>query len=188
MTFGKVLPGRREIRNGLVLALGLTLLMVASAIAGNMHFSGGGGTWNSPLTFEGVLVGLGHQLGVTVTATAFGTVPAECTNRGGNVAPGIKPLSVQASATGEWIFDETGRASGSTGEIIPTLPDPPPTAKQAGCPNGNWRVTGVVEERVSWASVHAVAIADDGSTDEIFLTCTTSFRADGTTFGVCTES
>jgi hypothetical protein len=169
-------------------ALALTLIGTAAAIAGNMHFSGGGGSWNSPLTFEGVLVGLGSQLNVTVTATAFGTAPAECTNKGGNIAPGIKPLSVSGSAQGFWTFDENGRAAGSTGFITPTLPDPPPTWKQAGCPNRNWKVTGVVANRVDWDSVYAEAVAEDGSIDAINLVCTTSYRSDGTTFGECVEA
>ena len=136
-----------------------------------------------------MLRGLGHLLSVEVTATAFGTVPAECTNKGGNIAPGQEPLSVSSSADGFWIFDANGRAEGSTGEIIPALPDLAPDWKEAGCKNRNWTVTGVIEEKVDWDSVHAVAVAVDDPTitAEITLICTTFYRADGTTFGECVE-
>jgi hypothetical protein len=123
----------------------------------------------------------------TVSATVTGNAPALCKNKGGTVAPGRNPISVAASASAEFTFDENGRAEGTTNEVFPGFAGPPPTPKAAGCPNGNWTVIGPDPFRVSWASVHAVAVDDENNTAEIFLTCTTFTRSNGTTFGECVE-
>ncbi len=185
MLFRKLVPGRREAVGAAALVLALTLIATAAGIAGG-HMSGGAG-WGSGLVFEGTAWGLGRIDGVlAVTVEATGTAPAECTNQGGNTAPGQVNVAVDGSSTGTWEIEKNGRAEGVSGEIFPELP-PGIEWDDAGCPNSNWTVTGVVEDMVSWETVHAFGTTTYGDYFELFLTCTTFYREDGTTFGFCEE-
>ena len=187
MTFGRVLPGRSELLSAMAIALALTLIGVTAAIAGNMSFQSGGGQWGSGATFSFVIVGAGNVESATVTAMFDGTAPALCQNKGGKVAPGQNPITVAAAGSALFPFDSNGRAEGTTDEVFPSFASPLPTAREAGCPNGNWTVIGPDASRVSWTSVHAVAVDDENNTAEIFLICTTFTRSNGTTFGECVE-
>lgn len=189
MQLHRVLPGRGSLTAGLALALVLTLVVSAAGIAGgNGSFQSGGGGWSSPLTFFGVAIGVGNNDLLRVTATADGSAPAICRNKGGNIAPGQVGLPVQGVASGTWTSDQNGKASGETDAILPEFPEGQvPSAEEAGCPNRNWTVIGLDATRVDWDTIFALATKSDGGTFDITLVCSTNFRADGTTFGQCVE-
>jgi hypothetical protein len=177
MILGRVFPGRREILVALALAMALTLLGAAAAIgAGNMHFNGGGVKIGS-LIFFGTVAGYGNEA-ASVDVTANGFVTAVCTNKGGNQAEGRNFIFVSVSGSGTFPIDENGNADVLVEVEDPTLADivPSPSPKQAGCPSGKWTVTNIVEGRVNWTDVRAVARdANDVAQDELNFVCTTFF-------------
>ena len=167
----RALPGRRVLRTGLVLALALALLMVASAIAGNMSFQSGG-TKIGSVIFDGVVVGIGNEF-TRVLATANARVTLECTNKGLKAAPGRNLIEVEVPESGIFPTDENGRAEIHLVVEDPILGDiqPSPSPKQAGCPNGNWKVSEVID--VFWTTVTVEAIDTSGVTqDALFFDCT----------------
>lgn len=185
MILRKVLASRGIVLSGLVLTLASTLLVATAGIAGNMHF-GGGGVSTGSVIFEGVLVGIGSDI-ARVDVFADGFVTAECTNKGGNAAAGRNLLEIAISDSTFAIPDENGRAEIRLELLDPTLEDilgstsPSPSPKEAGCPNGNWKVTGIAE--VFWTTVHVTATdASFVVQDELFFDCTGVLSG-----GICPE-
>jgi hypothetical protein len=135
----------------------LTSLIIGSvafvAYAGNVHFVGNLFTSSGSFVVEGDAVGLGNGA-FTFHLTAYGEGIALCQNKGGNIAPGQKPIKV-SSAT----FDTFTSSSNGRTHVYLRAPDPgtvpltdAPSAKKAGCPNGNWRVIGVAPNSTYWKS------------------------------------
>jgi len=101
-----------------------------SAFAQNPHYVAGptftdNGT---TLTGTGSIAGLGNNQLLTIELQVSGTVTTECTNRGGNVAPG-QTKTENFSVSGRFTSDRNGRVDFSL-----TTPLPLP----GRCPNGNW--------------------------------------------------
>jgi len=190
MILRALFPHTRETVRALVLVLALTVLGTAAGYAGS-HWGGGGSGWGSRMVFDGVLLGLGSNV-AWVDLEIKGFVRAICENKGGTQAAGRNYIQVGVTALGgPFPTDSNGRADVHFEADEPTLPDlvdPSPSPKEAGCPNGNWKVVDILPNSEDWRTVTAFARAGDGPTlDTLYLTCTTSFRADGTTFGTCQE-
>lgn len=185
MHLSTVLPRKRETLRALGLFLAATALSTTAVLAGG-QFKSGGGTWGSDLTVFGLATGLGKTVGAElgVSAAASGRAPALCQNYGGNVAPGQINVAATGTGSGGWPITRNGRASGTTGGIVP-VPAGTMTWEDGGCPNSNWTVVGLDATRVQWESVDVEGETADGMTFAMTLICTTSFRADGTTFGTC---
>lgn len=120
-----------------VLLLSFLVGSAISVFAQNPHFVAGPTVTDngSTLTATGSIAGLGNNLGITIEMQVSGVVTTECTNRGGNVAPG-QTKTEGFSVSGRYTSDRNGRVNFSL-----TTPLPLP----GSCPNGNWtgRVTDV---------------------------------------------
>jgi hypothetical protein len=135
-----------------------TVLPVYAAISGVFSFGRGS------FILSGVIRGLGNtDTNETVTVlTARAIVYAECVNRGGNVAPGRNPLQISVSLTSAPLQADS---NGNAGVYI-RIPDPSvirptpisPSPKEAGCPNGNWTVRGVLPSSARWQSAQVVVL------------------------------
>ncbi|WP_109471133.1 hypothetical protein [Ornithinimicrobium cavernae] len=113
-------------------SLVLAASLPPAASAQNGHFVGQQDCEGDGLavTCEGKVAGLGSEtFNIVVTADASATV--ECTNPGGNVAPGQSFDYVAEGATGEM---ETPRNGSYTYSISTDAPEAPADA----CPNGAW--------------------------------------------------
>jgi K+-transporting ATPase c subunit len=111
----------------------LCSLMVTPVFAANPHFVGqvrftDNGT---TLTASGSIAGLGNQ-NIDVVVEAVGTATIECTNPGGNVAPG-QTTTVSASGSQQDIAVKNGRASFNITTVAPAAPNP-----AVVCPNPQW--------------------------------------------------
>jgi len=153
-----------------ILSIMVVIGLTASAVfAGNVHIRGEVNFGLGSLTASGTLAGLGNQdVDVTLTASGIGT--ATCMNKGGNEAPGQNPVFVEA--TGLESIPAVLFENGSTPFSVTVEDPPPPTAREAGCPNGNWRVTSFF---VAWTS--ATITVKVAGTDVVLLlanfTCVT---------------
>lgn len=114
----------------LMLVIVAMFISVLSVKAQNPHFIGSPTITDKGNTqfFCAKLAGLGSSQNVTVTLYATATVTTECTNQGGNVAPG-QTKTVTLSATDTYTADRNGT-------VTFCLETPLPTAGK--CPNGNW--------------------------------------------------
>jgi hypothetical protein len=135
----------------------LTTLIISSAVfvayAGNVHFVGNILTSTGSFVVEGDVVGLGNG-SFTFHLTAYGEATALCQNKGGNIAPGQNPVKVSSATSDTFTSSSNGRA-----HVYLRAPDPAtlpmttvPSAKAAGCPNGNWRVIGIEANSTYWKS------------------------------------
>jgi hypothetical protein len=131
---------------------------VYAAISGVFNFGRGS------LILTGVIRGLGNTSNneVVTLLTGRAIVRAECVNPAGNVAPGRNPLQLTVTFTSAPLqADSNGNAS-----VYIRIPDPStisptpisPTPKQAGCPNGNWRVRGIQDGSARWQSAQVVVL------------------------------
>ena len=89
------------------------------------------------LTVSGKLTGLGNT-DLTVVLSATGVPTATCTNRGGTQAPGQNPATVNLEGTLNIDADEI--KNGTVNFSLTTAAPATPSARDAGCPNGNWTV------------------------------------------------
>jgi hypothetical protein len=115
----------------------LTLLIIAvTAVTayGGLHFVGFSSISYGSLHASFTVAGYGNSE-VSVTLQVEGNnLTAMCENRGGNQAPGQNPVNLNQMWTTLLNTDKNGNADGSlTVDLLPS-------AKQAGCPNGNWHV------------------------------------------------
>jgi hypothetical protein len=165
---------RRLLILAITLVLGLALIGVAAAIAGNMSFQSGGVKVGSVI-FDGVVIGVGADvLEVNVSANAI--VTAVCTNKGGNQASGRNPINTTLTVSKSFTPDENGKVivEGLT-VADPTLANiqPAPTPKTAGCPNGNWKVTDVKVSTWTIVTVTATDLAGEpNAEDTLVFDCT----------------
>lgn len=115
----------------------MTMVGVNSVSAQNIHYIDGPVTTDNgtTLTVCGKIAGLGNNKGVVVTITTTATISTECTNPGGNIAPG-QSRTENISRTVEFKSDKNGNIT----FCVNTLEQKPGI-----CPNGKWtgRVTDV---------------------------------------------
>jgi hypothetical protein len=120
-----------------VLSSALLAFSVNSVSAQNMHYVDGPTTTDNgtTLTVCGKIAGLGNNKGVNITVTTTATISTECTNPGGNIAPG-QSKTVTLSYTKKFFSDKNGNVT----FCINTLEQTPGV-----CPNGKWtgRITDV---------------------------------------------
>ncbi|MFM2206934.1 MAG: hypothetical protein RL213_909 [Bacteroidota bacterium] len=120
----------------LFFSLALALVSTVAVYAQNPHFVAGPTVTDNgtTLTVTGSIAGLGNNQLITIELNVSGTVTTECTNRGGNVAPG-QTKTDNFVVVGNYTSDRNGRVNFSV-----TTPSPTP----GRCPNGNW--TGTVTD------------------------------------------
>ena len=171
-------------RSGLI-ALFLAIFLVTAmtvAFAGKMHFNQSPTVTLGSLTVEGDLVGVAGGQGALVTVTGTGTaeVIAMCENKGGNQAPGQNPLLAEVTSS-----DAFGPVP-DNGKVHVELEIPDPTAadvignvtsKQAGCPNGNWKVVGLDPGNIDWVFLNITATSPANPTYVIEGPCETNLTA-----------
>jgi hypothetical protein len=167
----------------------VTLALVQAARAGNFHFNSYAFRLGS-LVLTGDLAGLGNA-GATVTLIGRGTVAALCQNGAGQQAPGRNPIAIDVQQTNHFASDQNGHALVDVTLQDPTLLEiaPSPKPKQAGCPNGNWGVVGVVDGSTNWTAAEVI-VADDAGNVQVRLSfaCTTFFE-NGVGVGIqCVEA
>jgi hypothetical protein len=135
---------------------------VASAQSG--HFVTGGG--NAPecvdigtqLRCSGKVAGLGGTT-FEITVATTGTAIVECTNPGGNVAPGQDTEITATASTGPQPTPRNGQFNFTLTTVTPTVPNFPT------CPNPQWTAT-VVD--VVFDSPATITLTEDGVvSDEI---------------------
>jgi hypothetical protein len=164
-------------------------ILVPVAQAGKFHFNSIDFSLGGSLLMEGHLVGLGNEV-AEVTLSGYGSVVALCENNGGKQAPGRNPIQVGVQETGIFVSDSNGRALVAVIAPDPTAPEfaPSPTPKEAGCPNGNWSVVGIIDGSTNWTAASVVVKDEDGQVRvELMFACTTFFE-DGIAIGVeCEE-
>ena len=133
-------PSKRILIVTLVVVGALALAGVAAATEG-AHFTQNGAPVCTDIGLQlectAEIAGLGQQRVVgTINAPGALAVNNICQNKGGGQAPGQNPavdFTAQGSAVG--VVDKNGRAF-----IDATTNSPSVSAKDAGCPNGNWTV------------------------------------------------
>jgi hypothetical protein len=161
-----------------LISLVIAILVVQSASAGKFHFNSLNFSLGGSMLVQGSLVGLGNE-GAEVTLFGYGTVMGLCENNGGKQAPGRNPVEVRVTETGVFHSDSNGRALVSVIAPDPEAPEfaPSPTPKQAGCPNGNWRVVGIVDGSTNWTGAEII-VKDQYNQVRIHqtYTCTTFFE------------
>jgi hypothetical protein len=173
----------------MLVALLIASLFAQSASAGKFHFNSLDFSLGGSMLVQCSLVGLGNEIGL-VTLTGYGTVRALCQNNGGNQAPGRNPIVVDMQETGTFMTDTNGRAFVEVIAPDPESPEfaPSPTPKQAGCPNGNWTVVGIVDGSTNWTAAEIV-VKDEADAVRIHLSfiCTTFFEDGMSTSIECVE-
>ena len=117
--------------------MAVSVFTLNSVQAQNVHYVESPTTIDNgtTLTVCGKIAGLGNNNGVTITITTTATISTECTNPGGNVAPGQSKTET-ISRTKEFTSDKNGNVS----FCLSTL-----ELAAGACPNGKWvgRVTDV---------------------------------------------
>lgn len=159
----------------------VTILPAYAAISGVFSFGRGS------LILTGVVRGLGNTTSneVVTVLTGRAVVRAECVNPGGNVALGRNPILLSLTLQSPPLqADRNGNAS-----VYIRIPDPAtisptpvsPSPKEAGCPNGNWRVRGIQPSSARWTAAQVVVLRNGASEllqnytctdDGVNLTCT----------------
>jgi hypothetical protein len=109
----------------------LGLLVSAALLAANVHFVRGPDVTDNgvTLTVSGKLAGLGEG-DITVIVNATGVASVECTNPGGNVAPG-QDTTFAASGSVTLPASKNGNLVFSVTTAVPVIPS-------SACPNPQW--------------------------------------------------
>ena len=173
-----------------ILTLIVASVLASSALAGKFHFNNLDFNLGGSLVLQGSLVGLGNQV-AQVTLTGYGNVWAMCENKGGQQAPGRNPIFVEVQQSGVYISEDNCRALVRVVAPDPTEPEfaPSPTPKQAGCPNGNWVVVGIMDDSTDWTAARVVVKDEFGQIQiDQFFTCITTFENGIATSIACVEA
>jgi hypothetical protein len=120
----------------------LTCLFVGVlTVYAGLSFIGGGSVTLGSIHGTVQIAGFGNRTeSVTVDMTVVGSnLVASCVNRGGNRAPGQNPVNVNTTVNSGAVYPARN-GTASVEMVVNILP----TAQQAGCPNGNWRVTDLI--------------------------------------------
>lgn len=139
-------------RQTLAVALLLVILISVVSTAWAGKWALGSITFRiGSLEAEGDLRGTGNT-DYAAVLTGYARVTALCQNKGGNTAPGRNPITARVIQTGWFTTQKNGRSFFDITAENPTIAQlsPSPTPKQAGCPNGNWKVVGVDGSSVVW--------------------------------------
>jgi hypothetical protein len=135
-------------------ALAIALGLPATAMAQSGHFVGTPTCTDQGLTVEckGKVAGLGGTT-FEITVDAVGIASVECTNPGGNVAPGQDTTVNTSGTTGEQSTPRNGqyRFTGST-------EDPGPLPSTPTCPNDKW-TADIVDVEFTTATI---TLLEDG--------------------------
>jgi hypothetical protein len=97
---------------------------------------------------------------------------------------------VDTQETRVFVTDENGNALVEVIAPDPSFADvePSPTPKQAGCPNGNWMVVGVVDGSTNWTAARIVVKDESGLVQlDLSFTCITLFENGVATDVSCVE-
>jgi hypothetical protein len=135
---------RNKIIAVLLTAFTVLSFVATPALANSVHLKGGANAVPSftdlglTLNGSGALAGLGFG-DVIVDMVAQGNPTAQCTNQGGNSAPGQNPASV--TLTGEQFIPNSQLKNGTTPFSVTTLPPQSPVPGAPACPNTNWTET-----------------------------------------------
>jgi hypothetical protein len=119
----------------LAVAVVSALTVAAVALAQSGHFVGTPTCTDEGTTVEcqGKVAGLGGTT-FEITVTAPGTASVECTNPGGNVAPGQSFTTTVAGTSGPL-------ATPRNGQFRFTVESDTPSAPPGSCPNPMWTAT-----------------------------------------------
>jgi hypothetical protein len=154
-----------------IVAVVLLFVLALSIFTAEAAISIVGSFGRGSIIFSGVARGLGnvnelknggHTVRVYMQAVAV--VSAQCRNAGGNTAPGRNPILLPMLAGPKELIPDSNGSAPIFIEISPsTVLSTPisPTPKQAGCPNGNWTVTGIVPGSERWQSA-SIYVTRDG--------------------------
>jgi hypothetical protein len=168
----------------------LLLAIVPSAFAGNFHFNAINFNIGNSLDFATTIFGLTGNQAFQITVTATGLVTVLCEDPEGNQVPGQNPISVESADSVMGVTNSGGRA-----KAVVEVPDPAsseiepaPTPEEAGCPDGDWEVTGIQDLPTNWTSARIVVLDGFGvvQVDKSF-TCTTSFKEGLSARVTCSE-
>lgn len=120
----------KKIKLNLIAFVLISVIGFTSATAQNIHFIGSPTISDNgnTLSFCAKLAGLGNNQMVTVVLTTTATVTTECTNPGGNVAPG-QTKTATITKSGDFMSDKNGTVT-----FCLTTDTPTP----GKCPNGQW--------------------------------------------------
>jgi hypothetical protein len=128
---------KRTLINTLVGFACLTLV-TGVVYAANVHFKRGPTVTDNGNTLSlcASLAGLGNA-DVTITVTATGSISTKCVSPGGNEAPGQNKIPFSTSVT--TTIKSTEIKNGNVSFCVTTPGPGPISARQAGCPNDNWK-------------------------------------------------
>lgn len=168
-------------RRTVILSLTTVIILVTASLVVPGVFAKGkqGGhfidhtlAWRSgSLIGEGVVAGAANGE-LLVTMDAWGVAHAMCETRGGTQAPGRNPIRVEVHASATVTTDQNGRAAFEVEADDPAMAISP-NPKEAGCPNGNWKVISLWTD---WQAAMLRLFSTDGVLlDSASFTCDTTF-------------
>jgi hypothetical protein len=121
-----------------VLSLGLSATLAFADTIHNISVSFDGNT----VTATGDISGLGSQKPAYAVLSANGFATYECSNQGGNAAPGQNPVPVQGSSAPQDLGNTTHNGRGTVNVSVTVTAPQTINPKTAGCPNGKtWTAT-----------------------------------------------
>lgn len=128
----------------LLTVLVLIVLSFSAFVAySGLHFVGNTGFGSGSVIVDVSVAGISARTQAIVVANVSGTgLTAMCENRGGNFAPGQNPVNVNVTVSDSERSDRNGRSDFSF--TIDLISQAGLTKQSAGCPNGNWTITGLI--------------------------------------------
>jgi hypothetical protein len=120
----------------LMLVMAIMLISGISVFAQNIHFIGSPSISDNgnTMSFCAKIAGLGNNQSITIELSTTATITTQCTNPGGNIAPGQTKTTTLTKSGTFW--------SDKNGTVTFCLTTDVPSAGK--CPNGQW--TGTVTD------------------------------------------